>query len=104
MDEVKNSYSLCTDQQILDSFLRDYRVARSSWEHFVECLPCKPIDRAYHIDKLSDDKESDFFFVYNVFFSILSVRLHFTPFEVECLDFINVAPTQLYPLSEHLRV
>ena len=31
------------------------------------------------------------------FFSTLGVRLPFTPFEVECLDFINVGATHLHP-------
>ena len=49
--------------------------------------------------KVFDDKEPNFFFGYDIFFSALSVRLPFTPFEVKCLDFINVAPTQLHPNS-----
>ena len=98
--KVKNSYSLYIDQQILDHFLRDYRIAYPGKDHFVECLPCKPSDhQACHIAKLSNDKEPTFFFVYDVFFSTLGFKLPFSSFEVECLDFINVALTQLHPNS-----
>ena len=78
------------DQEILGHFLWDYRVAYPRKEHFVECLLYRPNNWAYHIGKLSDDKELIFFFIYDVFFST---------FEVECLDLINVYLTQLYPNS-----
>ena len=41
-NEVKNAYSLYTNQNILNHFLRDSRLARFGWEHFVVSLPCKP--------------------------------------------------------------
>ena len=99
VDEVKNSHSLHTDQQILDHFLRDYRVAHRGHEYFVECFPCKPNDQACHIAKLFYDKEPTFFFVDDILFSTLGIRLPFSLFEVECLDFIAVAPTHLHPNS-----
>ena len=99
VDEVKISQSLYSNQQILDYFLREFEVTRPEQEHFVDCLPCKPSGRACHIAKVFDDKELTFFFVCDVLFSSLGIRLPFTPFEVECLDFINIALTQLHPNS-----
>ena len=72
-------------------------VAYPEKDHFVECFPCRPNDRACHIAKMFDDKEPTFFFVYDVFFSTLGVRFTFSQFEVKCLDFINIALTQLHP-------
>ena len=95
-EEVKNAYFLYTDQNILDHFLRDYRKTCSGKEHFVICSPCRPSDRVCHINKTSDDSSPNFFFVYDVFFTTLGLRLPYTDFEVECLNYINVAPSQLH--------
>ena len=43
-------------------------IAWPGQENFVECLHCKPSDWAYHIAKLSNDKEPALFFVYDVLF------------------------------------
>ena len=99
LEEVKNAYSLYTDQNILDHFLRDCSIAHLTKEHFVVCFPCKPNDWVCHIGKLTDDKEPVFLFVYDIFFSTLGVRLPFTPFEAKCLDFINVTPSEIHPNS-----
>ena len=90
---VKNAYSLYTNQHILDHFLRDNRITHSGEEQFVVCLPCKLSDRVSHVNRASDDTESKFFFMYDIFFTILGLRLSFTDFEVECLNFVNVAFT-----------
>ena len=99
VDKVKNAYSLYSDQQILDHFPRDSRVARPRREHFVVCSPCKLSDRVCHISNVTNDTVSAFFFVYVIFFSTLGIRLLFTDFEVKCLNFLSVTPTQLHPNS-----
>ena len=38
VNEVKNSFSLYTDKQILNHFLQDYTIARPNREHFIECF------------------------------------------------------------------
>ena len=99
-EEVKNAYSLYTDQNILNHFLRDYRIAHSRKEHFVICSPYRPNDQVCHVNKAFDDSLPNFFFIYYVFFTTLGLRLPFTDpftdFEIECLNNINVAPSQLH--------
>ena len=94
VDEVKSTYSLYTNQQILDYFFRDYRIACLGKEHFLECLPCKPSDRAYHIAQVSDDKEPIFFFVYDIFFSTVGIKLPFTNSSLNANLLIVIIKTQ----------
>ena len=96
---ILHAYSLYTDQNILDHFLRDSRIACSEKEHFVICSPYRPNDQVYHVNKSFNNSVPIFFFVYDVFFTTLGLRLPFTDFEVEHLNFINVAAFQLYPTS-----
>ena len=98
-DEVKNAYSLYMEEHILHHFLGDSTITDSGKEHLVVCPPCKPNDRVCHINRAFDDIEPNFFFVRDVFFTTLGLRLPFTNFEVKCLNFVNVAPSQLYSNS-----
>ena len=98
-DKVKNIYSLYPDQHILDHFLRDTRITHSGEEQLVVYLPYKPSDRVYHVNKASNDSKPNFFFVYDFFFTTLDLRLLFTDFEVDYLNFINISPSQLHPNS-----
>ena len=98
-NEVKNAYSLYANQYILDHFLRDTRITHSGEDHLVIYSPCKLNDRVCHINKASNDLEPNFFFVYDVFFSTLGLRLPFIDFEIDYLNFLNIVLSQLHPNS-----
>ena len=93
IDDVKNAYSLYTNQHILDHFLRDPRIIYFGKKCLVICSSCNPSHRVFNVNMASNDLELNFFFVYDVFFTIVDLRLPFTDFEVDYLNFINIVPS-----------
>ncbi|MED6218746.1 hypothetical protein PIB30_029324 [Stylosanthes scabra] len=52
----------------------------------------------FHLSTI-DDGDGNFFYVYEVLFTKLRLRLPFTPFQVAILNKMNAAPAQLHPHS-----
>nr|KYP33110.1 hypothetical protein KK1_046065 [Cajanus cajan] len=88
-------------QSVFRSFLevnaiwRTHRICDISISRMILLEPCKVGEGVY----MGRSTDPPHFYVFQCFFRELGVRLPFTQFECAFLEFINMAPCQLYPNS-----
>ncbi|MED6218740.1 hypothetical protein PIB30_029318 [Stylosanthes scabra] len=64
----------------------------------VSFLPCSLSERVcFSTLHLQDHQNRDFFYIYEILFTNFGLRLPFSDFQLQILNTINVAPTQLHP-------
>ena len=79
------------------NFQRDHDLADEDTEDLLVFAPPSADERIFK--GRSNDEDPHFFYVFPYFFSILGVRLPFSRFICDVLSAVNVAPTQLAPIS-----
>jgi hypothetical protein len=96
-EEVRLEESLFVDVSALDSFRSKFDISATGREEDVVLLSCDPDERACDQEMMGEGDES--YFVYTAFLEEFGVKIPFTPFEMDVLRLLNVAPTQIRPNS-----
>lgn len=96
-EEVRLEESLFVDVSALDSFRSKFNISATEREEDVVLLSCDPDERACDQEMMGEGDES--YFVYTAFLEEFGVKIPFTPFEMDVLRLLNVAPTQIRPNS-----
>jgi hypothetical protein len=96
-DEVRMEESLYIDVSAVDQFRSNFDISATGNEEDVVLLSCDPDERVCDQEMAGEGDES--YFVYTTFLEEFGVKIPFTPFEMDVLKFLNVAPTQIRPNS-----
>jgi hypothetical protein len=96
-EEVLLEDSLYVDVSAMDSFRSKFDISATGREEDVVLLSCDPDERACDQEMAGEGDES--YFVYTAVLEEFGVKIPFTPFEMDVLKFLNVAPTQIRPNS-----
>ncbi|RYR34206.1 hypothetical protein Ahy_A10g048947 [Arachis hypogaea] len=92
--QVLNTQSSITNPPNLNPFNFLQPTLDSSTVSF---LPCTPSERVCFSTLHLHDHNDDFFYLYEIIFTHFGLRLPFSDFQLQILNAINVAPTQLHP-------
>nr|KYP31421.1 hypothetical protein KK1_048277 [Cajanus cajan] len=79
----------------VNSVWRTHRVCDPSISRLIRLEPCPAGDCVF----MGESTGPPHFYVYQCFFRDLGIRLPFTQFECDFLNYINAAPSQLHPNS-----
>jgi hypothetical protein len=96
-EEVRMEESLYVDVSALDLFRSKFDISATESEEDVVLLSCDPDERVCDQEMAGEGDES--YFVYTTVLEEFGVKIPFTPFEMDVLKFLNVAPTQIRPNS-----
>jgi hypothetical protein len=96
-EEVLLEESLYVDVSAMDSFRSKFDISATGREEDVVLLSCDPDERVCDQEMAGEGDES--YFVYTTVLEEFGVKIPFTPFEMDVLKFLNVAPTQIFPNS-----
>lgn len=96
-EEVLVEDSLYVDVSIVDSFRSKFNISSTGYEEDVVMLSCDIDERIYDQEMAGDRDES--YIMYTAVLEEFGTKIPFTPFEMDVLKFINVAPSQIRPNS-----
>jgi hypothetical protein len=96
-EEVLLEDSLYVDVSVMDLFRSKFDISATGREEDVVLLSCDPDERVCDQEMAGEGDES--YFVYTAVLEEFGVKIPFTPFEMDVLKFLNVAPTQIRPNS-----
>ncbi|RDX99701.1 hypothetical protein CR513_17218, partial [Mucuna pruriens] len=92
-NEVKRAFSQYTQGSLLLGLIKKF-LCPGPWR--VRLRHCQPDES---VNNWASSEDSPFFYVYELVFSKLGLKLPLTAFEQTILRALNVAPTQLHPNS-----
>jgi hypothetical protein len=96
-EEVRAEESLYVDVATMDLFRSKFDISATGREEDVVLLSCDPDERVCDQETAGEGDES--YFIYTAVLEEFGVKVPFTPFEVDVLKYLNVAPTQIRPNS-----
>jgi len=92
-EKVLMKGSLYTDVPDVNSFRSKFNISSTGHEEDVVVLSCDADERVCDQEMAGEQDES--FLMYMAFLEEFGVKIPFTPFEMDVLQFLNVAPTQI---------
>ena len=92
-EEVLVEDSLYIDVPTIDSFRSKFNISSTGHEEDVVVLSCDENECVCDQEMAGDQDES--FFMYMTVLEEFGVKIPFTPFEMDVLKFLNVAPSQI---------
>lgn len=95
--EVGDEATIFVSREILLGWVEDNCVLRAlGYNVALRLISCRKDERVFHGEDIA---EGNCFYLYLCFLYDMYVRLPFTRFQMEVLQYLNVAPSQLHPNS-----